>query len=136
MRDGNMIREGYNTDVDTSAYGQDRRKDLACPDLKRRSGNAPESRIMQIKYNKVFGYYLEVTNSYKDLVPDYYIRKQTLTNAERYITPEVKRTGRYDSGRGRQAVSHWSMNCSVKCGIRLLQRCVRIQKTAQGSGAA
>ncbi|MFQ9151938.1 MAG: hypothetical protein ACLR6B_11070 [Blautia sp.] len=42
---------------------------------------------LRIKYNKVFGYYLEVTNSYKDMVPDYYARKQTLTNAERYITP-------------------------------------------------
>ena len=45
---------------------------------------------LRIKYNKVFGYYLEVTNSYKDMVPDYYMRKQTLTNAERYITPELK----------------------------------------------
>ena len=45
---------------------------------------------LKIKYNKVFGYYLEVTNSYKDLVPDYYTRKQTLANAERYITPELK----------------------------------------------
>ena len=45
---------------------------------------------LRIKYNKVFGYYLEVTNSYKDLVPEYYTRKQTLTNAERYITPELK----------------------------------------------
>ena len=42
------------------------------------------------KYNKVFGYYLEVTNSFKDLVPDYYTRKQTLANAERYIIPELK----------------------------------------------
>ena len=40
--------------------------------------------------NKVFGYYLEVTNSFKDMVPDYYVRKQTLTGAERYITPELK----------------------------------------------
>lgn len=45
---------------------------------------------LRIKYNKVFGYYLEVTNSFKDMVPDYYVRKQTLTNAERYITPELK----------------------------------------------
>ena len=45
---------------------------------------------MKVKYNKVFGYYLEVTNSYKDMVPDYYTSKQTLTNAERYITPELK----------------------------------------------
>lgn len=45
---------------------------------------------LKVKYNKVFGYYLEVTNSFKDMVPDYYTRKQTLTNAERYITPELK----------------------------------------------
>ena len=45
---------------------------------------------LKIKYNKVFGYYLDVTNSYKDLVPDYYVRKQTLTNSERYTTDELK----------------------------------------------
>ena len=45
---------------------------------------------MKIKYNKVFGYYLEVTNSFKDLVPEDYTRKQTLANAERYITPRLK----------------------------------------------
>ena len=51
-----------------------------------------KSRIknLKIKYNKVFGYYLEVTNSYKEMVPEYYTRKQTLANAERYITPELK----------------------------------------------
>ena len=47
-------------------------------------------RTLKVKYNKVFGYYLEVTNSFKDMVPDYYTRKQTLTNAERYITPRLK----------------------------------------------
>ena len=46
---------------------------------------------LKIKYNKVFGYYLEVTNSFKDMVPDYFTRKQTLANAERFITPELKR---------------------------------------------
>lgn len=45
---------------------------------------------LRIKYNKVFGYYLEVTNSYKDLVPKDWTRRQTLANAERYITPELK----------------------------------------------
>ncbi len=45
---------------------------------------------LKIKYNRVFGYSLEVTNTFKDLVPEDYIRKQTLTNAERYITPELK----------------------------------------------
>ena len=60
------------------------------PSWKQTSGKRPESRICKIKYNKVFGYYLEVTNSFKNLVPDYYTRKQTLANAERYITPELK----------------------------------------------
>ena len=45
---------------------------------------------LKVGYNKVFGYYIEVTNSYKDLVPETYIRKQTLTNCERYITQELK----------------------------------------------
>ena len=45
---------------------------------------------LKIKYNKVFGYYLEVTNSYKDMVPEDYVRKQTLTNAERYSMPRLK----------------------------------------------
>ena len=44
---------------------------------------------LKIKFNKVFGYYLDVTNSYKDLVPDHYIRKQTLANSERYTTEEL-----------------------------------------------
>ncbi len=48
------------------------------------------SKNLKIKFNKVFGYYLEVTNSYKNLVPEHYTRKQTLANAERYITPELK----------------------------------------------
>ena len=50
----------------------------------------PGLKTSKIKFNKVFGYYLEVTNSYRDLVPDYFTRKQTLANAERYITPELK----------------------------------------------
>ena len=59
---------------------------------------------LRIKYNKVFGYYLEVTNSFKDQVPDDYIRKQTLTNAERYIDAEAEGTGRYHFGCGGQVV--------------------------------
>ncbi len=57
-----------------------------------RNGKKTGIKDLRIRYNKVFGYYLEVTNSFKDLVPDYYTRKQTLANAERYITPELKRT--------------------------------------------
>ena len=49
---------------------------------------------LRVRYNKVFGYYIEVTNSYKDLVPDYYIRRQTLANAERYTTEELSELAR------------------------------------------
>ena len=60
----------------------------------------------------MFGYYLEVTNSFKDLVPDYYVRKQTLTNAERYITPELKEL-RIPFLELRTGSHHLSMSCFV-----------------------
>lgn len=89
IRDGEMIREGFNGQLDEL-------KEIA------RSGKnwiteirnklAAETGITSLKigYNRVFGYYIEVTNTHRDKVPDHFIRKQTLTNAERYITPELK----------------------------------------------
>ena len=59
-------------------------------ELEAKEKEATGIKSLKIRYNKVFGYYLEVTNSFKNLVPDYYMRKQTLANAERYIIPELK----------------------------------------------
>lgn len=89
MKEGNIIREGYNEEVDKLRRAKSDGKDWLAK-LEEDEREKTGIKNLKIKYNKVFGYYLEVTNSYKDLVPDYYTRKQTLANAERYITPELK----------------------------------------------
>ena len=89
IKEGGIIKEGYNEEIDKLRNAKTEGKTwLAELEAKEREKTGIKN--LRIKYNKVFGYYLEVTNSYKDLVPDYYTRKQTLTNAERYITPELK----------------------------------------------
>ena len=88
-RDGDIIKTGYNEEVDRLRAAKiDGKKWLA--DLEAKERDKTGIKNLKIKFNKVFGFYLEVTNSYKDLVPDYYVRKQTLANAERYYTPELK----------------------------------------------
>ena len=89
MKEGNIIRDGYNEEVDKLRRAKSDGKDWLAK-LENEEREKTGIKNLRIKYNKVFGYYLEVTNSYKDMVPDYYTRKQTLANAERYITPELK----------------------------------------------
>lgn len=89
QKDGGIIREGYNEDVDKYRRSRtDGKKWLA--ELEAREKERTGIKSLKIKYSRVFGYALEVTNSFKDLVPEDYVRKQTLTNAERYITKELK----------------------------------------------
>ncbi|MDY3918949.1 MAG: DNA mismatch repair protein MutS [Candidatus Limivivens sp.] len=89
IKEGGIIKEGYNEEIDRLRHAKTEGKTwLAELEAKEREKTGIKN--LRIKFNKVFGYYLEVTNSYKDMVPDYYMRKQTLTNAERYITPELK----------------------------------------------
>ena len=89
QKDGGIIREGYNEDVDKFRRSRtDGKKWLS--ELEARERERTGIKSLKIKYNRVFGYSLEVTNTFKDLVPENYIRKQTLTNAERYITQELK----------------------------------------------
>ena len=89
MKEGGIIRDGYNTDVDNYRHAKTEGKPWLA-DLEATERDKTGIRNLKVKYNKVFGYYLEVTNSFKEMVPDYYTRKQTLTNAERYITPKLK----------------------------------------------
>ena len=89
VREGDIIKEGYNEDVDRLRDAKTKGKGWLA-DIEAKEREKTGIKNLRIKYNKVYGYYLEVTNSYKNLVPDYYVRKQTLTNAERYITPELK----------------------------------------------
>lgn len=89
MKEGGIIKEGYNEEVDRLRKAKSEGKDWLA-DLETQEREKTGIKNLRIRYNKVFGYYLEVTNSFKNLVPDYYMRKQTLANAERYIIPELK----------------------------------------------
>ena len=89
LKEGGVIREGYDAALDDARHlSKDIRGILA--EIEEREKEATGIRTLRIGYNRVFGYYIEVSNSFKDQVPAHYIRKQTLTNAERYITEEIK----------------------------------------------
>ena len=89
MKEGGIIREGYNEEVDRLRSAKTEGKNWLAK-LEEEEREKTGIKNLRIRYNKVFGYYLEVTNSFKNLVPDYYTRKQTLANAERYIIPRLK----------------------------------------------
>ena len=89
LREGGFIRDGYSEEVDRLRSLSKNGKTYIAQ-IEEKEKEATGIKNLRIKYNKVFGYYLEVTNSFKDLVPETWTRKQTLTNAERYITPELK----------------------------------------------
>ena len=89
IKEGGIIKTGYNETVDKYRNAKTEGKQwLAQMEQTEREKTGIKN--LRIKFNKVFGYYLEVTNSYKDLVPKEWSRKQTMANAERYITPELK----------------------------------------------
>ena len=89
IRDGGILKEGYDEEIDKLRQAKTEGKGWLM-ELEAKERERTGIKNLRIKYNKVFGYYLEVTNSYRDMVPDDYIRKQTLTNAERYITADLK----------------------------------------------
>ena len=89
VREGRMIREGFNADVDYYRSVKDGGDDIM-RSIAEREREATGIKTLKVDYNKVFGYYIEVTKSQVELVPERYIRKQTLTNCERYITEELK----------------------------------------------
>ncbi len=90
LRDGGVIRPGFCEEIDKLRMARDNGKDWLreIEQQEREKTGIPK---LKVGYNKVFGYYIEVTNSYKDSVPETYIRKQTLANCERYITEDLKR---------------------------------------------
>ncbi len=89
IREGGIIKDGYDADIDTLRHAKTEGKNwLAALEAEDRERTGIKN--LRIKYNKVFGYYFEVTNSFKDMVPQDFIRKQTLTNAERYTTQRLK----------------------------------------------
>lgn len=129
MKEGGIIKQGFHEEVDKLRNAKTEGKTwLAQIEEEEREKTGIKN--LRIKYNKVFGYYLEVTNSYRDLVPDYYIRKQTLTNAERYITPRLKELEDMILGAEDKLYAlEYALYCEVR--DRLASEVVRIQKTAK-----
>ena len=129
IRDGDIIRDGYHEDVDRYRKAKTEGKGwLAKLEAQEREKTGIKN--LKIKYNKVFGYYLEVTNSYKDLVPDTYMRKQTLANAERYITPELKELEDTILGaEDKLTALEYALFCELREAIA--GQVLRIQKTAK-----
>lgn len=88
-KEGGIIKEGYNSDIDYLRNAKSEGKNWLA-ELENTERERTGIKNLRVKFNKVFGYYLEVTNSYLNLVPEEYIRKQTLTNAERFTTVRLK----------------------------------------------
>lgn len=89
LRDGHLIKEGYNTELDELIHIQRDTKQLIL-ELEAREREKTGIAKLKVGFNRVFGYYLEISRSHSDKAPDHYIRKQTLVNGERFITPELK----------------------------------------------
>lgn len=90
MKDGGVIKDGFNDEIDRLRSIAGGGKEILA-EIEEREKNATGIRTLKVGYNRVFGYYIEVSNSFKSQVPPHYHRKQTLTNGERYITDELKK---------------------------------------------
>lgn len=133
QKDGGIIREGFNPDVDKFRRSRtDGKKWLSELEAKERERTGIKS--LKIKYNRVFGYSLEITNTFKDQVPDNYVRKQTLTNAERYITHELKELEDLILGAEDKLYAlEYELFCQVRDTIGA--EVLRIQRTAKAVAA-
>ena len=133
VREGGMIKDGYNEEADRLRHAKTEGKTWLT-ELEARERDSTGIKNLKVKYNKVFGYYFEVTNSFKDLVPEYFIRKQTLTNAERYTTDELKNLEDVIMGAEDKLFSlEYDLFCEVRDAIAA--EVVRIQKTARAIAA-
>ncbi|MDE6389170.1 MAG: DNA mismatch repair protein MutS [Lachnospiraceae bacterium] len=129
IRDGGIIKEGFSETIDSLRNAKTDGKNWLAA-LEEADRERTGIRNLRIKYNKVFGYYFEVTNSYKNLVPEDYIRKQTLANAERYTTPRLKELE--DSilnAEDKLSSLEYDIFCEVRDAITAQME--RIQKTAR-----
>ena len=129
IREGGMIQDGFDETIDMLRRAkQDGKQWLA--QLEEQDRERTGIKNLKIKYNKVFGYYFEVTNSYKDMVPEDYIRKQTLANAERYTTPKLKELeDTILNAEDKLQTLEYDLFCKIRDSIAM--EIERIQKTAK-----
>ncbi|MGN0525279.1 DNA mismatch repair protein MutS [Eubacterium sp.] len=129
VREGGMIKAGYNEEID-SLHDIMNNGTSILTEIENREKEATGIPKLKVSYNKVFGYFIEVTNSYKHLVPETYIRKQTLTNCERYITQELKDLeGKVLGAKDRCVALEYETFCAVRSSVA--GEVERIQKTAK-----
>lgn len=129
IREGGIFKTGYNEAIDNYRDKKVNSKSiLAALEEKERENTGIKN--LRIKFNRVFGYFLEVTNSYKNLVPDYFIRKQTLTNAERFTTDELSRLSS-EILSAEENLYGLEYDEFVKLRDTLSEEIVRVQKTAE-----
>ena len=129
VRDGGMIRSGYNAELDElRSIAENGQEYLAA--LEQREREATGIKNLKIGYNRVFGYYIEVTKSFYDQVPYNYTRKQTLANAERFITEELKDLENKILGAKENAVRlEYDLFCKIRNTLKELLP--RLQATSQ-----
>ena len=128
LREGGIFKNGYHEEIDRLRKAKTEGKDWLA-ELEKREKEKTGIKNLRIKYNKVFGYYLEVTKSFVHLVPENWLRKQTLTNAERYTTPELKEMEDTILGAEDRL---YSLEYAVFCELRntVFEQMDRIQKSA------
>lgn len=133
MKEGGIIRDGYNQMVDDyRAAKQDGQKWLS--DLEQEEREKTGIKTLRVRYSRVFGYCIEVTNSFKDKVPDYYVRRQTLTGSERYTTERLQEIEQKITGADEHLTS---LEYELFDGIRkkIADNVARVQKTARAIAA-
>lgn len=129
VREGGMIKQGYNDELDSVLNDMNNSKGILAQ-IEAEQRDATGIPKLKVGYNRVFGYYIEVTNSYKSMVPDTYIRKQTLTNCERFITQELKNIeGRILGAKDRSVAMEFSIFDNIRKTVA--DNLERIQNTAK-----
>ena len=129
VRDGGIIKDGFDDTIDNLRHAKTEGKNWLMH-LEEEDRARTGIKNLKIKYNKVFGYYYEVTNSYQNLVPEDYIRKQTLANAERYTNPRLKELeDTILNAEDKLYTLEYDLFCKVRDAVAM--QIERIQKTAK-----
>ena len=127
-KEGGIIRDGFNEELDRLRHIINGGKNII-EEIEQRERDKTGIKNLKVGYNRVFGYYIEVTRSYYELVPEEYIRKQTLANCERFITDELKKTENEILGANEKVLS---LEADIFAEIRdyVSQQLVKVQETA------
>ncbi len=134
IRDGGILKDGYDAEIDRLRQAKTEGKTWMM-ELEAKEREKTGIKNLRVRYNKVFGYYIEVTNANKSMVPDDYVRKQTLSGAERYITAELKEMEDVILGAEDRLVTlEYDAFCEIRDSIAA--QTARIQKTAKAVAKA